>query len=997
MSYHREVRGGKQFDALAKYIEEELKIHNAAIATFKKWQSIESDYSKSLQKLFQSVKIPERVGAPSVNTITSELDQYGTYALIRKANASISERAFQHENLASCIGTIADSLRGVHWETDNKRKKIVADYQYEFKNMQDAHTQLKKMHQQVENLRKGHIDAKKKARSSVRVVVGSKAVSQSRENNMTKLLMKEQASEVKMEESMVALQQFERNCQGIRNEHYHKTLPRSLKLLEDAEHERCSQLHMFVTIWGKEVAAADATASERASLFVNVMESCDSSQDLVRFCEQNSCVDTELPATALVDCTIRDRLESCTYYDDSKGMRESVFLFVAEKRQLYQYDEDDSTSPRAIHTIMKSPEAIQGVDKSLFSCSDVYLLRTTAGTLYLDLSRTNLQSKWLSELYESTGNSSALVAKYESRRQLRRIEIGVLEGKDLPRSGDYYCVVLIEGNAYARTNTQHATDKPFWGQHFELDNAPVSYRSVSVQLNRVATSILRKAPASSSEPVGQIKMRLNASNSDLARGSWLSLYGSEYDASLRLSVRYTHEDVLPLAEYDRLGAALVFDDTAMTGTSLLKWLNAVVAPASRAAFATTLLRCTSSLKYLCTLIRVEVEQTPDASVLFRGNSLTTCTLDVFLKILTMEQSDYLKSTLGQLVRSICDGKISCEVDPTRIPGGDPKEVASGLEKLTTLAQAFWDAICASCDRLPHHVKYIFDFLQRAVFEKFQSPAARQSAVASFLFLRLLCPAILGPHLFNLQSRYPTGAVLRTLTLVSKCIQNLANGVAFGAKEPYLHSMNAFLDANKASVTTCLDAAVRCPRAAPPDTLDLGAIDKARAYAALIAAVEAARATQQQRLAGGDASDVDEQDPAVARFLDAIHALRTAFPPVQDRPTKPQKPRRGHPGDVHSSKSMPASPVASRVSSSSSSVHGTVQPGDSPSAAGAPPTGNRHATSTATRLFPQAHAAPVLVRPSALSGAPAGPVSRQTSAPPPSTSSDDIDGMVPLGI
>lgn len=824
MSYHQDIRGGKQFDALAKYVEDELKIHNSAISTFKKWQAIESDYSRSLQKLFQSVKIPERTNTPSAGfgLSTSEIAQYGIYSLIRKTNASIAERALQHENLAGSIGSIADSLRGVHWETDNKRKKIVADYQYEFKNMQDAHTQLKKMHQQVENLRKGHIDAKKKARSSVRGVVGSKAVSQSRENNMTKLLMKEQASEVKMEESLLALQQFERNCDGIRNEHYHNALPRSLKLLEDTEIERCAQLHTFVTMWGKQVASADAMASERTSLFVNVMDTCHPSMDLLKFCDQNTCVDLDLPATALVDCTIRDRLESCTY-DDSKGMRESVFIYAADKRKLYQYDDEDATAPRVIHTIMKSSEAIQAVDTSLFSCSDVYLLRTTAGTIYVDLSRTALKDKWLSELYESTGNSSALVAKYESRRQLRKIEIGVLEGKDLPRSGDYYCVVLIEGNPYARTNTQHATDKPFWGQHFELDNvlcavsafvilrpeqslftlplqyqycmcavmpgtfsdgcdirvardsvvrlqAPVSYRTVSVQLNRVATSILRKTPASSTEAVGQIKMRLNPNDSDLAKGAWLSLYGSDYDASLRLSVRYTQEDVLPLAAYDPVSSALVFDDTALMGTSLLRWLNAIVAPASRARLATTLLRCTGSLKYLCTLIRLEVEQTPDASVLFRGNSLTTCTLDVFLKIMTIEQSDYLKATLGQLIRSICDGKISCEVDPSRIPGSDPKEVASGLDKLTTIAQAFWDAICASCDRLPHHVKYIFDFLQRVVFEKFQSPVARQSAVASFLFLRLLCPAILGPHLFHLQSRYPSGAVLRTLTLVSKCIQ-----------------------------------------------------------------------------------------------------------------------------------------------------------------------------------------------------------------------------------
>lgn len=175
---------------------------------------------------------------------------------------------------------------------------------------------------------------------------------------------------------------------------------------------------------------------------------------------------------------------------------------------------------------------------------------------------------------------------------------------------------------------------------------------------------------------------------------------------------------------------------------------------------------------------------------------------------------------------------------------------------------------------------------------------------------------------------------------------------------------------------CLDAAIRCPRAAPPDALDLGANDKARAYAALIATVEAA----QQQHVGGVSPNADADAPAVIFFLDAIRTLHKVFPPLENKPAKPQKPRRARPAaDVHLSKSMPPSPVASRISSRS-----TETTADGRSASG----------STTPRLPPPASAAPVLVRPSAVPDGAQGSVSRQTSAPPLTTETGDVcDGMM----
>jgi len=50
----------------------------------------------------------------------------------------------------------------------------------------------------------------------------------------------------------------------------------------------------------------------------------------------------------------------------------------------------------------------------------------------------------------------------------------------------------------------------------------------------------------------------------------------------------------------------------------------------------------------------------------------------------------------------------------------------------------------------------------------------RQAISSFVFLRFIVPAILNPHLFGLCPGMPSYGVGRSLTLLAKCTQSLAN-------------------------------------------------------------------------------------------------------------------------------------------------------------------------------------------------------------------------------
>ncbi|KAK8107613.1 neurofibromin 1 [Apiospora kogelbergensis] len=211
------------------------------------------------------------------------------------------------------------------------------------------------------------------------------------------------------------------------------------------------------------------------------------------------------------------------------------------------------------------------------------------------------------------------------------------------------------------------------------------------------------------------------------------------------------------------------------------------------------------------LIKQEIEETENESEILRRNCVATKILSVYAK---WKGAEYLRATLQKVVERLMltSKDLDLELDPARIHSQE--EVQKNALQLRIVAKVFIDDIRASSATIPASFRKICSIISAAVMTRF--PEAKYTAVGAFIFLRFFCPAIVAPEAEGLVSVAPSKEMRRGLLLIAKVIQNLANNVLFGAKEPYMYPLNDFLAQNIYRVTQFLREISIPPDA---DTLD----------------------------------------------------------------------------------------------------------------------------------------------------------------------------------
>ncbi|SOV02504.1 related to neurofibromin [Ustilago sp. UG-2017a] len=206
------------------------------------------------------------------------------------------------------------------------------------------------------------------------------------------------------------------------------------------------------------------------------------------------------------------------------------------------------------------------------------------------------------------------------------------------------------------------------------------------------------------------------------------------------------------------------------------------------------------IRFLKAAVEEEIQRTATEEMVFRSNSFCTTLLSTFARA---HGYDYLRSIMAPLITEFArkPAGFSVEMDPSRVEsGGSALKNQNALEEI---AQAFIDAICSSAHRVPAVLRELCRHIRNVLDARF--PASRYQGVGGLMFLRFISPAVVSPHMIDINLTGPSKDLRRGLVLISKILITLASNNLFSShKEPFMTGLNDFLKSNVWKVTAFLD-------------------------------------------------------------------------------------------------------------------------------------------------------------------------------------------------
>ncbi|CZS87879.1 related to BUD2-GTPase-activating protein for Bud1p/Rsr1p [Rhynchosporium graminicola] len=433
-----------------------------------------------------------------------------------------------------------------------------------------------------------------------------------------------------------------------------------------------------------------------------------------------------------------------------------------------------------------------------------------------------------------------------------------IKGVDDPSFGDYFVEVILDGEVRARTKTRNDTRNPFWREDCEFLDLPAHLPSLSVVLKQLEQPMSPSHGFLSSSSVhvtgpaiditcGTVEIQVDKLDRGKDNEAWWPIMDDQQDPIGEIFLRIRHDELVVLLAKDYQPIYELLHNFCSGLTVQI----AQVVPTSLRKLAETLMNIFQvsghSLEWLSALVEDEIDglgrEQPnrrfrwsrrigsnesyggsvsdrehhvrdmgrslqgEANLLFRGNSLLTQALDFHMRRVGKE---YMEDVLSAKIMEINARNPDCEVDPSRISNVDDLE--KNWKLLTTLTTEVWESIAGSVQRCPPEIRQVLKFVRACTEDRYGDylRTVSYTSVSGFLFLRFFCPALLNPKLFGLLRDHPQPKAQRTLTLIAKSLQALANLSHFGQKESWMEPMNSFLARHRQGVKDFLDAICDIP-------------------------------------------------------------------------------------------------------------------------------------------------------------------------------------------
>ncbi|KAI0911273.1 hypothetical protein F4823DRAFT_623642 [Ustulina deusta] len=411
-----------------------------------------------------------------------------------------------------------------------------------------------------------------------------------------------------------------------------------------------------------------------------------------------------------------------------------------------------------------------------------------------------------------------------------------------PLIGHYLAEVVLDGEVRFRTTTQADTKNPFWRETVQFSELPATLPSLSVVLKRLdgnLDSLTHQVQASLGLPksgnltetvCGVVEVPLDKIEKGKDYEEWYPVYDERQESVGSMFIKLDHTELIVLTTKDyqplsellhRFSTGLTTQITQSTPGMLRRlseiflnifqvsgaaceWLMALVEDEidgvgnrnsmKRLRFSRRMKsnESSNSASEREQLVRdMSKSLTGEANLLFRGNTLLTQALEFHMRRLGKE---YLEDILGDKIFEINEINPDCEVDPSRIERIE--DLQQHWKLLIQLTTELWETISTSATKLPLELRSILKYVRAVAEDRYGDflRTVNYTSVSGFLFLRFICPAILNPKLFGLLRENPRPRAQRTLTLIAKGLQALANLSSFGKKESWMEqSFKNFID------------------------------------------------------------------------------------------------------------------------------------------------------------------------------------------------------------